>query len=128
MAWTIVHVAHEPRRFAVYGGVSRPSNIESPIENASLAYLLSEVGGLNDRVAQARSVYVFRPTTGTHNATAYQLDFSRPDSFLLANSFQLYSSDVTYVASSDAADFQKFVSLLISPFFGTANNVSTIGN
>jgi len=123
-----VHVAHEPRRFAVYGGVSRPSNIEIPIENASLAYLLAEVGGLNDRVAQARSVYVFRPTTETDNATAYQLDFSRPDALLLAGEFRLEPIDITYVASAEAADFNRFVSIILSPLLGLTSSTTSVVN
>ncbi|WP_271437190.1 SLBB domain-containing protein [Lentibacter algarum] len=121
-----VTLGHAPRRFAVYGGVSRPSNIEIPIETASLAYLLAEVGGLNDRVAQARSVYVFRPDAGARNATAYQLDFSRPDALLLAGAFRLEPTDITYVASSGAADFQRFMSLVLSPLFGTMSGVKRI--
>ena len=116
-----VHVAHEPRRFAVYGGVSRPSNIEIPVETASLAYLLAEVGGLNELVAQVRSVYVFRQMAGTRNAVAYKFDFSRPDAFILADRFQLKPSDITYVASSDAADFQRFMSIIASPILGIKN-------
>ena len=123
-----VNVAYQPRRFAVYGGVSRPSNIEIPIEEANLAYLLAEVGGLNDRVAQARSVFVFRPAAGQLAPTAYQLDFSRPDSLLLANSFQLHPSDVTYVASADAADFNRFVSIILSPLLGAGRSASALGN
>jgi polysaccharide export outer membrane protein len=112
----------------VYGGVLRPSNIEIPIENASLAYLLAEVGGLNDRIAQARSVYVFRPTAEAHKAIAYQFDFSRPDALLLAGAFQLRPTDITYVASADAADFQRFVSLVLSPFFGTTSSITNLEN
>lgn len=123
-----VNVAHQPRRFAVYGGVSRSSNIEIPTQDATLAYLLAEVGGLNDRVAQARSVFVFRPAASGASHAAYQFDFSRPDALLLANSFQLNPSDITYVAPADAADFQKFVSLILSPFFGTVSSTSNLRN
>ena len=123
-----VTVGHAPRRFAVYGGVTRPSNIEIPIESANLAYLLAEVGGLNDRVAQARSVFLFRPNSGSGQATAYQLDFSRPDALLLAGAFQLEPSDITYIASADAADFQRFVTILLSPLLGTSASVKNLGN
>jgi polysaccharide biosynthesis/export protein len=121
----IVNVVHQPRRFAVYGGVSRPSNIEIPTADANLAYLLAEVGGLNDRVAQARSVFVFRQTANSGAAVAYQLDFSRPDALLLAGAFQLRPADITYVASADAADFQRFVSIILSPLLGTARGITT---
>ena len=123
-----VHVSHEPRRFAVYGGVSRPSNIEIPLEDAHLAYLLAEVGGLNDRVAQTRSVFVFRPAVEAGVATAYRFDFSRPDAFLLASAFRLMPTDITYVASADAADFNRFVSIMLSPLLGTASSATALGN
>jgi len=123
-----VTLGHAPRRFAVYGGVSRPSNVEIPLETASLAYLLAEVGGLNDRVAQARSVYVFRMDARARNATAYKFDFSRPDALLLAGAFRLEPTDITYVASSDAADFQRFVSIVLSPFFGTVRGATSLQN
>lgn len=123
-----INLGHAPRRFAVYGGVSRPGNIEIPIEAANLAYLLAEVGGLNDRVAQARSVYVFRSEPGTRNATGYQFDFSRPDALLLAGAFRLKPTDITYVASADAADFQRFVSIVLSPFFGTVRGATSLQN
>ena len=123
-----VTVAHEPRRFAVYGGVNKSSNIEIPTQNATLAYLLAEVGGLNDRVAQARSVFVFRETSSGATPTAYQFDFSRPDAFLLANSFRLQPNDITYVASADAADFQRFVTILLSPLLGTGGTITQLGN
>ena len=126
-----VNVAHEPRRFAVYGGVNKPSNIEIPIQDAHLAYLLAEVGGLNDRIAQARSVFVFRPSKmggASQTARAYRLDFSRPDALLLAGAFALKATDITYIASADAAEFQKFVSIILSPFLGTATTTSNLGN
>ena len=123
-----IHIDHQPRRFAVYGGVSRPANIEIPVEDAHLAYLLAEVGGLNDRVAQIRSVFVFRPTADAGLATAYQFDFSRPDALLLASAFRLMPTDITYVASADAADFNRFVSILLSPLLRTARNAGSLGN
>ena len=123
-----VNVAHQPRRYAVYGGVSRPSNIEIHSKDANLAYLLAEVGGLNDRVAQARSVFVFRRAANGHPALAYQFDFSRPDALLLAGAFRLVPTDITYVASADAADFQRFVSLVLSPFFGTTSSTVNLVN
>lgn len=123
-----VNVAHQPRRFAVYGGVSRSNNVEIPIAEANLSYLLAEVGGLDERVAQAGSVFVFRPKADAITATAYRFDFSRPDAFLLAGAFSLMPNDITYVASADAADLQRFVSIMLSPLLGAAQSASTLGN
>jgi polysaccharide export outer membrane protein len=89
---------------------------------------MAEVGGLNDQVAQTRSVFVFRPSEGAGLAKAYQFDFSRPDALLLASAFRLLHTDITYVASADAADFKRFVSIVLSPLFGFTNVLSKLGN
>ncbi|WP_169052259.1 polysaccharide biosynthesis/export family protein [Tabrizicola sp. YIM 78059] len=118
--------SHKPRRFAVYGGVSRPSNIEIPAKEADLAYLLAEAGGLDDQVARVQSVFVFRPASGGGIAMAYRFDFSRPDALLLARSFRLAPGDIVYVASAGGADFRKFVTTILSPLLGTANSTSRL--
>jgi polysaccharide export outer membrane protein len=129
----IVNVTHIPRRFAVYGGVVQPGNVEIPLEKAHLAYLLAEVGGLNDNVAQARSVYVFRPSIpanrdGAPVGLAYRLDFSKPDAFLLAGMFRLEPTDITYIESADGADFQRFASVILSPLLGAASGARGLTN
>jgi polysaccharide biosynthesis/export protein len=120
-----INVAHEPRRFAVYGGVSRSSNIEIPSQNATLAYLLAEVGGLNDRVAQARSVFVFRRGSSGATPTAYKFDFSQPDVFFLSGTFRLEPTDIIYVAPAGAANLNRLVSIFLSPL---ASFTSTLRN
>jgi polysaccharide export outer membrane protein len=56
------------------------------------------------------------------------LDFSRPDALLLAGMFKLQPNDITYIASADAADFQKFVTILLSPLLGAASRANIFGN
>ncbi len=133
MPGDIVNVTHVPRRFAVYGAVVQPGNVEIPLEQAHLAFLLAEVGGLKDTVAQARSVYVFRPThpenqSGAPVGLAYRLDFSKPDAFLLAGMFRLEPTDITYIESAGGADFQRFFSVLLSPLLGAASGASNLAN
>lgn len=123
-----VNVSHEPRRFTVYGGVGRPTNVEIPLEVPHLAYLLAEVGGLNNQVAQPRSIFVFRPSSGGHMPIAYRFDFSRPDALLLARDFRLAANDIVYVASAGTADFKRFMSIVISPIFSLTSEISNIGN
>jgi polysaccharide biosynthesis/export protein len=129
----VVNIAHQPRRFAVYGAVNRPGNIEIPLEKPHLAYLLAETGGLNDGVAQAKSVFVFRPAPSAAagdsvRAIAYRFNFSVPDAFLLAGMFQLEPTDIIYVTSAEAVDFQRFLSLVLSPVVGTATRVADATN
>lgn len=128
-----VQVTHVPRRFSVYGAVSRRGNLEVPVLQPSLSKLLAEAGGLNDMLAEPNSVFVFRQpapsqTTKQVNAIAYRLDFARPDAFLLADRFLLRSTDIVYVATADASEFRKFVTTILSPFFGAATNVDNLRN
>jgi polysaccharide export outer membrane protein len=129
----VVSLAHAPRRFPVYGAVARPGTVEVPKADADLAYLLAEAGGLNAMVSEARSVFVFRPAAVTDAvrstpATAYRFDFARPDAFLLAGMFRMEPTDIVYVATADAADFQRFVAVLLSPLLGTASRAQAVGD
>ncbi len=126
----VINVDHIPRRFAVYGAINRPGNIAVPLEHAVLSYLLAEVGGLDDGVAQAKSVFVFRPATGsaTNTATAYRFDFSVPDAFLLAGQFRLEATDIVYVTSAEAADLQRFLSTVLTPLVSTTSTIARVGN
>lgn len=123
-----VNLSHKPRRFAVYGGVDRPSNFSIPARHADLAYLLAEAGGLDDQVARARSVFVFRPAGPGGIASAYRFDFTRADALLLARAFRLAPDDIVYVASAEGADFRRFVSTILSPLLGTASATSRLGD
>ena len=129
----IVTLEYVPRRFAVYVAVNRPGNIEITPTNADFASLIAQADGLNDRVAEAKSAFVFRPSShstavsSSSQAIAYRLDFSRPDALLLAQQLSLKPDDIIYIASAGAADFNRFVSLVLKPFFGTVSAVNNIG-
>ncbi len=129
----IIQIDHVPRKFAVYGAITKPGNIVIDTPAPRLSDLLAESGGLNDMQAEASSVFVFRPTDGTDKtssikATAYRLNFSRPDAFLLASQFEISSSDIVYVATADASEFRKFVVILLSPLLGGAGNAQNLSN
>lgn len=109
-----------------YGGVDRPSNVSIPVENADLAFPLAEAGGLNGQVARARSVFVFRLRGPGGVASAYRLDFSRPDALLLARAFCLAPDDIVYVASAEGADFRKLVGMILSPLLVAARTTSSL--
>ena len=127
-----VKVTHMPRSFPVFGAVSKGGAITLGIPEPSLADLLAEAGGLNNLQAEAASVFVFRQPhshPSVHRIpVAYRLDFSKPDAFLLASRFEIMPTDIVYVATADASEFQKFVNTLVSPFFRTAVGVQNVGN
>ena len=128
----IVQVDHFPRRFAVYGAITKPGNISINSPSPNLSELLAETGGLNDMQAEASSVFVFRSERlyedEPSSSIAYRLDFAKPDAFLLANQFAMLPSDVVYVATADASEFRKFMATLLSPLLGGATGMKGLGN
>lgn len=123
-----INVNHEPRLFPIFGAVTSPANISLSSRRANLASLLAEVGGLNQSVAQPRSVFVFRPKSSLGIALAYRFDFSRPDALLLAEKFELEPGDITYVSSANVADLERFVSIILSPILGVASTTVDLGS
>ncbi|PRY77751.1 polysaccharide export outer membrane protein [Yoonia maritima] len=124
-----VQVTHVPRRYAVYGAVSRTGNTNLNTANPTLSDLLAEVGGLNDMQAAPNSVFVFRRARiNTETPIVYRVDFARADAFLLADQFMLKETDIIYVATADASEFRKFVATLIGPVVSSANSVQSLGN
>lgn len=129
-----VQVAHKPRTFTAFGAVTSKKQIPFNAETITLVEALAQSGGLNDNLADAGGVFLFRfesparlgsanvqvPATLVEGkaATIYRLDFNQPQSFFLAHSFMMQDKDIIYVANAPAAEFRKFVSTIISPFLG----------
>ncbi|PIE61094.1 MAG: hypothetical protein CSA29_05150 [Desulfobacterales bacterium] len=118
----IIKVSYHPRKFAVYGAINKPGNISIDTPNPNLSDLLAESGGLNNMLAEANSVFVFRLSNNSNmdpiKATVYRFNFSEPKAFLAAKKFKLSEKDIVYVATADASEFKKFVNMLLNPFLG----------
>lgn len=138
-----VQVLHKPRSFTAFGAVTSQNLQMFKTENVSLAEALAQSGGLNDNLADAGGVFLFRFESKRRleraNATLppqsypsgiptiYRLDFTDPRAFFLASSFAMQDNDIIYVANAPAAEFNKFVSTILSPFLSTARSVLVIG-
>lgn len=111
----------------------------------SLAEALAQSGGLNDRLADAGGVFLFRfeSPLRLHNAqikkpkklygnlaaTIYRLDFKQPQAFFHASSFLLQDKDIIYVANAPAAEFNKFMSTVVLPTLSAArSNAVVVGS
>jgi polysaccharide export outer membrane protein len=92
-----VQVKHRPRRFTAFGAVSSQSLQPFKTESVSLIEALAQTGGLNDNLADAGGVFLFRFETaarlrgspinlfgkdyGQRVPTIYRLDFRQPQAF-----------------------------------------------
>lgn len=125
-----VQVLHQPRSFTAFGAVTNQNQQFFKTQNVSLAEALAQSRGLNDNLADASGVFLFRfePAERLRIAarpfapklmrpdgtvpTIYKLNFKEPKALFLAGSFAVRDKDMIYVANAPAAEFRKFLSIL----------------
>ena len=124
----VVTALFQPLSFSVLGATGKNDEIPFEAQGISLAQALARSGGLNDARADARGVFIFRfedpkLLAGDGSAKAmvngmtpvvYQVDLRDPASFFVTQNFPIQNHDVLYVTNSPVAEFQKFLSLVIS--------------
>ena len=139
-----VEVARKPRTFTAFGAVTSNNHILFETETVTLAEALALSGGLNDKLADAGGIFLFRFETterldnanvpappvlvNGEAATIYRLDLTQPQAFFLARSFMMQDKDLIYVANAPAAEFRKFVANIVGPFLGVARVNTIIGD
>lgn len=123
----VITVLFQPLSFSVLGATGKNEEIFFEAQGISLAQALARSGGLIDNRADARGVFVFRfedaslVTSGSAIEDAirgtvpvvYQVDLRDPASFFTTQNFPVQNRDVIYVANSPAAEFEKFMRLLM---------------
>ncbi len=136
----VVTVLHQPYSFVALGAVSR--NAEVPFESVglSLAEALGRVGGLNDRRADIKGVFVFRmesddaidPVIRTDAKTTrdgkvpvvYSLRMSDPASLFAMQDFTMRDGDVLYISTAPGVELERFLNTLST----TAFSIVATGN
>lgn len=128
-----VHVArNDGQKVLVMGEVRRTTSIAIGRADVSLAEALVEAGGLNERAADARGIFVLRNIDSTesagervYSATVYRLDAGRATGFLLAESFMLEPRDVVYVTAAPVARWNRLISAIL-PSVGFSRAVDSL--
>jgi len=123
----VITALFQPLSFSVLGATGKNEEMFFEAQGISLAQALARSGGLIDNRADARGVFIFRfedaslVTSGSAIGDAasgtvpvvYQVDLRDPASFFVTQNFPVQNRDVIYVANSPAAEFEKFMRLLM---------------
>lgn len=109
------------------GEVGQPGTIPLRFSDVSLTHALATVGGIDNRAADARGIFIFRRQQESENIKVYQLDAKRPTAYLLGTQFVLKPSDVVYVTSAPAARWNRLV-LNIIPSLSAFNTLLLLDN
>lgn len=123
-----VSITFRPRTFTVLGASGKVSEIPFQSPRVSLIEAIGRGGGPTDERADPAAIYVFRyepaeydgaPASGAR-PVAYRLNMRRPESYFLAQRFEMHPRDVIYVANAGANIPTKAIqvlSLFFSPFY-----------
>jgi polysaccharide export outer membrane protein len=143
MPGDVVTALFQPKSFTVLGATARNQEIPFEAQGISLAQALARSGGLDDRLADARGVFIFRfenasllgpgnramPAADGTTPVIYQVSLRDPASFFVTQNFPVRDRDVIYVANAPARELEKFLRLMgmvFSPATSTLNTVSAI--
>ncbi|KAA0911999.1 sugar transporter [Pusillimonas sp. ANT_WB101] len=118
------------QRFVAMGAVSKPGLLDLPSANPSLLEVLGLVGGLNERTADARGVFVFRledQPGAEPSAKVFRLDLRDPTAIFLARNFLVQPEDAVYVTNAHSYEFQKLISPIVQVLI-LGRSMDAIGN
>jgi len=123
----IVTAVYQPQAFSILGQTGKNEEIPFEAQGISLAQALARSGGLNENLADASGIFVFRfedvntfnsfgNTVASANGTVpavYSVDLKDPASFFVTQNFPIRNHDVIYIATSEGRQAEKFLRLLI---------------
>ncbi len=125
-----VQLLHNPRSFSAMGAVKKPSQHAFNTEQVTLAEAISQVGGLDDKLADDSGVFLFRfehrervkgtgatlpdRTYSQGVPTIYWIDMSTPEAIFMTQAFTMRDKDVLFVANAPSTDLAKFTALVLA--------------
>ncbi len=125
----VVTALYQNQSFSILGATGKNEEIPFEAKGISLVQALARSGGLDTSRADARGVFVFRfedaaLVDGASESAlldkkgvvpvVYEIDLRDPASFFVTQNFPVQDKDVIYVSNSPAAEFQKFLRLVVS--------------
>lgn len=111
-----IELVVEPRSFSAFGATSKVSQVAFESPRVSLAEALARIGGPNDAQADPKAVFLFRYDAAAIAAgeppVIYRLNLMKPESYIIAQNFQMHDKDLIYIANSASNPVSKFVGIL----------------
>jgi len=117
-----VNLVYRPRRYSTFGAVGAAAQTDIGAGPLTLAGALGRAGGLDDQLADARSVLVFRlerpevaaalgitqPPSPRGVPVIYRLNLADPAGMFTAGQFLIQPEDVIYAPRSGSAELRSF--------------------
>ena len=117
-----IYLYREPQTFLAFGAVGNQQQIPFGAWRLTLAEALARAGGLNDNLADAAAVFLYRgetrqvaetlgidctPFHGPIIPVIYNLNLRDPAGYFLSTSFEMRNKDVIYISNSISVETSK---------------------
>jgi polysaccharide export outer membrane protein len=114
----ILHIPRNDKlKVFVMGDVKNASTQRMDRTYMSLAEALNNAGGINEKTANAKGVFVFRNSQKEGMLVdVFQLDASQSAMLILSTQFKLQPLDIVYVTSAPVARWNRVISQLLPTF------------
>lgn len=111
-----VELIRGPKTYTVFGAVARSQQVPFEVSRVSLAEALARAGGPNDAQADASAIFLFRfrddAALNTAEPIIYRLNLMRPESYFLAQRFEMRDKDVIYIANAASNQPSKLANII----------------
>jgi len=135
----VVTLSYQPLSFTVLGAAGKNEEINFETQGISLSQALARSGGLQDNRANADGVFIFRyesaKALGMNGErisirpdgkvpVIYRVNLKDPATLFIAQNFFMQNKDLLYVSNAQAADYQKFLNMVVSIVYPVVNVIN----
>ena len=114
------------RKVFMMGELKTTGTIIMDPEGLTLAEALSDRGGINEKTANSRGVFIIRNTNNKRGIPqVYQLTLQSVHSMILAEKFALHDRDIVYVTAAPVSRWSRVITQIL-PFLSTASSVGNL--
>lgn len=140
----VVTVQHQPFSFVALGAVGRSAEVPFEGGGVNLAQALGRVGGLNERRADIKGVFVFRfedrpmvetlvednvrTTVDGRVPVVYRLRMDDAASLFAMQDFQMRDDDVLYISTAPGIELERFLATLSTTAFSIVATANALDN
>lgn len=97
----------------ILGKILEPGSVDLGSDGLNLTDALTQRGGLDEEIANAQGIFVFRAAANNRGFDVFQLDATTPLAFVIATKFALHPQDVVYVVADPVARWNAIVAGLL---------------
>lgn len=144
-----IFVSYDPQSFSALGSVGKVGQVHFNVANLSLIEAAALAGGSDGNLADPQGYFVFRyeneriarlvlgeahfshslqrgmyPNRDGNYPIVYRIDMTKPQSYLLGQTFPVNNKDVVYLSRHPATDLLKFLRMVSTPL-GVARSASS---